>query len=282
MRAVLLLVVILSATSTPARAWGFDAHRFIVDRAIDLLPPAMRPFYQAHRRFIVEHTVDPDLWRLAGFEEERPRHYMDLDSYDTPPFTALPRDYERAVERYGLEMINREGTLPWRAVDMHERLTRSFADHPKGSRWALDNAQFFSAALAHYVADAHVPFHAVRNHDGQLTNQQGIHARFETDLFVRFRQEVRVSPSAARAIPDVRGFLFETLIASFEQAEPALKADLAARRRPGEYDRAYYRRFFDAARPVLERRLSAAITAVASVWRTAWESAGSPALVSVR
>jgi hypothetical protein len=282
MRAVLFIAVTVAATPAPALAWGFDAHRFIVDRAIDLLPPAVRPFYQAHRRFIVEHTIDPDLWRLAGFQEESPRHYMDLDSYAVYPFSTLPRDYDRAVERYGLAMLQREGTLPWRTVEMFDRLRRSFEDHPKGSRWALDNAQFFSAAVAHYVADGHVPFHAVRNHDGQLTNQQGIHSRFETDLFVRFRQQIRATPAPARVIDDVRGFMFETLVESFGHAEPALKADLEARRAPGLYDNAYYRRFFHAARPVLEQRLSGAITAVASVWLTAWERAGRPSLHAAR
>jgi hypothetical protein len=282
MRAGLLVVLVIAATPPPARAWGFEAHRFIVDRAIDLLPPAIRPFYQAHRRFIVEHTVDPDLWRLAGFEQEPPRHFMDLDAYAAFPFDSLPRDYDRAVERYGVDMLQREGVLPWRAVEIHERLRRAFEDHPKGSRRALDNAQFFSAVVAHYVADAHVPFHAVQNHDGQLTNQQGIHARFETDLFMRFRHEIRVSPSPPRTVADVRGLMFETLIESFGHAETVLKADLAARRSPGDYDRAYYRRFFNAVRPLLEQRMSAAITAIAAVWQTAWEGAGRPSISTVR
>jgi hypothetical protein len=83
-------------------------------------------------------------------------------------------------------------------------------------------------------------------------------------------------------IGDVRGFMFETLVESFEHAEPALKADLQARLAPGQYDNAYYRRFFTAARPVLERRLSSAISAVASIWRTAWEGAGSPSISTAR
>jgi hypothetical protein len=76
--------------------------------------------------------------------------------------------------------------------------------------------------------------------------------------------------------------MFDTLIESFEQADAALKADLAARRAPGQYDRAYYRRFFDGVRPLLERRLSTAISAVASVWVTAWENAGRPPVSTVR
>ena len=31
----------------PAAAWGFDVHRFITARAIALLPPEIRPFFEA-------------------------------------------------------------------------------------------------------------------------------------------------------------------------------------------------------------------------------------------
>ena len=77
------LLVLWSAAS--ARAWSFDVHRFITDRAIDLLPSEIRPFYQSSRAFIVEHSIDPDLWRSAGWAEEPPRHFLDLDAYGAPP-----------------------------------------------------------------------------------------------------------------------------------------------------------------------------------------------------
>ena len=69
---------------------------------------------------------------------------------------------------------------------------------------------------------------------------------------------------------------------SFEHAEPALKADLEARRGAADYDSGYDRRFFTAVRPVLERRLSRAISAVASVWQSAWEAAGCYAFPAAR
>ena len=62
-------------------AWGFEAHRLIADRAIDLLPAAIRPFFVKHRAFIAEHAIDPDLWRTAGWTEEPPQHFLDLDAF---------------------------------------------------------------------------------------------------------------------------------------------------------------------------------------------------------
>ena len=39
-----------------------------------------------------------------------------------------------------------------------------------------------SADLGHYVSYAHVPLHTTENYNGQLTNQKGIHAFWESRL----------------------------------------------------------------------------------------------------
>src|ERR1700674_1378624 len=91
---VALLVLLVPS---PAAAWGFETHKFIVSRAIDILPEAIRPFFQANRVFVVEHVIDPDLWRTAGFTDEPPRHFVDIDAYGKYPFNDLPRDYDAAL-----------------------------------------------------------------------------------------------------------------------------------------------------------------------------------------
>src|SRR4029079_19301047 len=85
---------------TPAQAWGFETHKFIVSRAIDILPMEIRPFFQANRVFVVEHCIDPDLWRTVGFTDEPPRHFVDMDAYGKYPFMELPRDYDAAVAKF--------------------------------------------------------------------------------------------------------------------------------------------------------------------------------------
>jgi hypothetical protein len=42
------LVVSMLVPST-AHAWGSNAHRYIMRRAIDLLPASIKPFFEAHR-----------------------------------------------------------------------------------------------------------------------------------------------------------------------------------------------------------------------------------------
>lgn len=277
-----IAVVVLAAAAAlvcPARAsaWGLEVHRFITARAIDLLPDAIRPFYERSRGFVAEHSIDPDLWRAAGFEEEPPRHFLDLDAYGPYPFRALPRDYREAVARHGEATVKKNGTLPWRVVEMQERLANSFREvRDRPSPWAFEQVKFFSAVLAHYVADAHVPLHAVVNYDGQLTGQRGVHGRFETELFLRYRDRLRLEPVRLQPVRDPSGFIFDTLLDGFLKAAPLLEADRRAIGQGEVYDDAYFDRFFRDVRPMLEEQLSRAAAAVAAVIDGAWEAAGRP------
>jgi hypothetical protein len=275
----LLALAAVGIPPAPAGAWGLDIHRFITGQAIGLLPDAIRPFFERHRAFVVEHSVDPDFWRTAGFEEEAPRHFLDLDAYGPYPFEALPRDYQQAVARHGEATVKKYGTLPWRVAEMQSRLVNAFREvHNRPSPWAVEQVKFFSAVLAHYVADAHVPLHAVVNYDGQLTGQHGVHGRFETELFLRYRDRLRLEPAARPAVRDPSGFLFDTLLDSFKKAAPVLEADRRAIAGGEVYDDAYFDRFFRDVRPILEEQMSKAMAGIAAVIVGAWEEAGRPPL----
>lgn len=277
--AVVVVVALVVVGAPRPEAWGFDVHRFITDRAIDLLPDAIRPFYQKHRAFIVERSIDPDLWRTAGWDEETPRHFVDLDAYGRPPFGDLPRDYDRAVEKYGAEFVQRNGTLPWRTGEIYGQLRRNFELQKRGGTgYGLENIKFLSAVLAHYVEDGHVPLHAVLNYDGQLTGQHGIHNRWESELVARHRGGLQLAPPPVVAISDIRAYMFDVLQASFPHAEAVLLADKTAIAGRDEYDDAYFASLYRDTRPILEQRLSAAITGVASAIGGAWEAGGKPAL----
>jgi hypothetical protein len=55
----------------------------------------------------------------------------------------------------------------------------AFRDYERRGAFGQIDIIHFSALLGHYVSDAIQPFHGVINYDGQLTKQNGIHARFE-------------------------------------------------------------------------------------------------------
>ena len=274
------LCLLLFLAPQPAEAWGFEAHRFIMERAIALLPDALRPFFERHRATLVERSIDPDLWIAAGFEEEAPNHFLDLDweGYGAYPHKDLPRDFNEAVAKFGRKRVLENGTVPWRAEEFFGNLRRSFEAYGRRGAFGRHDIVLFSAALAHYVSDAHVPFHAVLNYDGQLTNQHGIHARFEAMLFERYRDRLTIAPKPARAIVNPRDFVFDVIVEGTRLVPPILASDLQAIGTRQVYDDEYYESFFRANRAVMERRLSEAIIGVAAVIAGAWEAAGKPAV----
>jgi hypothetical protein len=267
--------------SGDARAWGFDAHKFVMDRAIALLPAELRPMFEAGRSTLVERSIDPDTWQNAGYDDlESPHHFLDLDweGYGPYPFRDLPRDYTAAVEKFGKARIDQNGTLPWRVEEMYGNLRRAFEAYARRGGFGRNDIMHFSAWLTHYVSDAHVPFHAVLNYDGQLTAQNGIHARFESFLFERYRTQLTIAPTPMAPIAKPRDFIFETAVTGTQLVPPILKSDLNAIGTRDVYDDAYYAEFFKANRAVLERRVNESIAASAAMIAGAWEAAGKPAL----
>ena len=270
-------LAIAAADPMPARAWGFSGHKFITDRAIDLLPSELRPFFQRYRTTIVEHSIDPDTYRTMGFTDEPPRHFVDMDAYGAFPFKDLPHDYKEAVDKRGADFVVKNGTVPWRAEEIYNQLRDAFKQLPTAP-YARDNVKLFSAVLAHYVGDSFQPLHACLNYDGQLTNQQGIHSRFESELFERYETKLRINPGPVATIPNAREFVFATLGDSFQQVEAVLAADRDAVKGRTEYDDGYFSVLFEKAGPVMEQRMSGAVTAIASLITSAWTDAGKPAL----
>jgi hypothetical protein len=278
-RVVAVAVLLLLVWSPPAHAWGFEAHKFIMERAIALLPPELRPLFEQHRATLIERSIDPDTWRTAGFAyEEDSNHFLDLDwqGFGPYPFNGLPRDYTAAIAKFGRNRLRESGTLPWRLEEIYGTVRRAFEDYGRRGAFGQNDIVFFSAWMTHYVSDAHVPFHAVINHDGQLSGQNGIHARFESTMFERFRDRLTIAPKAIAAISDPRDFAFTTLLQSNRLVPSILKADLEAIGSRDVYDDAYYAAFFAANRAVLEQRLNQAIAATAAMITGAWEAAGKP------
>lgn len=273
---VILLLALLPA---PAFAWGVVGHRLIMRRAIDLLPPELKPFFVAHRDEMVVRVIDPDLWRAAGWPEN-PNHFLDfgVSEYGKFPFTELPRDHGAALEKFGRVTLERNGLLPWRQGEMFGQLRRTFEGFRRSSPYGTSDAILFAAAMSHYVQDAHQPFHASDNYDGQITGQRGIHARFETSLVERFESRITLSPAAPTPIVNPRDFAFDVLLASYQLVDTILQADKQAVAGKETYDDEYYDKLFAGVKPVLERRLSEAITATAGLIMGAWEQAGRPAL----
>jgi hypothetical protein len=274
-----VLGVSVSLLPSSASAWGSNAHRDIMRRAIDLLPPEIKPFFVAHRDEIVFRAIDPDTWRTVGWEEEEQNHFVNFGAPELGRSgTDMPRDYTAALQKFGAMTLKRLGTMPWREAEMFGNLQRAFESLGKGNAWAVQDVVVFAAAASHYLQDGAQPLHSANNYDGQLTGQRGLHARFETELFERFESRLVLTPAPPTPFASPRDFAFDELLQSYQKVDALLKADKEAIGDKDLYDDAYFEAFFMKVKPLLEERLSAAITATASMIVSAWEQAGRPSL----
>ena len=282
MRVAAFLLAATVALPGSATAWGFEAHKFIVDRMVELLPPELKPLFEKRRAFIIERSVDPDLWRNVGWDAEPPNHFLDLDfeAFGPYPFEALPRDYSLAVQKFGRDVVHTQGLLPWRTAEFYGNLQREFEslNRQPAPGYAVDNIVLHAAVLAHYVSDGHVPLHAVVNYNGQVTGQEGLHSRWESELFDRNRTRLAIAPAAVKPVSNPRDFMFDVLLASNRAAANVLEADLKAADGREFYDDGYFDMFAKGTLPTLERRLNDSISAVAAMIIGAWEQAGKPAI----
>ncbi len=278
-----LIAVLVSIASvwapSSAHAWGFAGHRLIMERAIALLPPELKPFFEQHQAELLVRVTDPDTWREVGWEDS-PNHFVDfgVPAYGEYPFAALPRDLSAAIERFGAAVLNDNGRLPWREAEMYGSLRRAFDEFKRQAPYSVSNSVLHSAVASHYIQDAHQPFHATINYDGQQTGQNGIHSRFERDLIERYGSRLRLQPAPVQHISSIRDFSFDRLLESYQAVGAVLQADKDAIAGKDAYDDAYFEVFFQKVQPLLERQLSAAISATASMIVSAWEDAGRPTL----
>ncbi len=275
----LVVSVVTVLTPSSAFAWGFVGHRLIVRRAIELLPPELKPFYEHHRLEVEERITAPDLWRNVGSDDD-PNHFVDfgVPEYGSPPFLLLPREHGAALNKFGAAVLKKYGTLPWREEEMAGGLRRAFENVGRKSMFAISDVTLFTGFAAHYLQDAYQPFHATDNYDGQKTGNVDVHARFETELIQRFESRLQLTPGRPAPMPSARDAAFDALIASYGDVAKVLAADNLAKAGKDLYDDDYFEKFFVAVKPVLEERLSAAVTATASLIITAWERAGKPVM----
>ncbi len=268
--------------------WGFFGHKKINYLSVFLLPPQMLSFYKQHIEFLSDHSVDPDKRRYA-IPEEGPRHYIDIDHYGTYPYKELPHNYDSAVAKFGADSVNAYGIVPWWVQTMLRRLTTAFKEKNQIRILKL------SAEIGHYIADAHVPLHASHNHNGQFTNQNGIHGFWESRIpELLADKEFDFFIGKAEFIKNPGQFIWERVLESGAASDTVLRfeRDLTAaypsdakysfENRNGISIRTYSTGFTKAYNEkmlgMVERRMRQSIFAIASFWYTAWVNAGQPDL----
>ena len=291
----LLLLPLLFSPVSSARAWGFYGHRLLNRLAVYTLPPEMLPFFKANIDYLTNNATRPDSRRTV-VPTEAPRHFLDVDAYGDSALTrhgrGLPRAYADAVALVGGEdSLLRHGIVPWQIARMKGQLTAAFRDRD------TDNILRFSADLGHYVADACVPLHTTRNYNGQLTNQRGIHALWESrlpelnatgyDLLTGPAPYLEHPTEAAWAAVERAHAAVDSVFA----VERQLTAELTEDRKYGyeqrgrqtirtysrEFSQAYHQRL----NGQVERQLRYAARLIGAFWYTCWVDAGQPDLTEM-
>jgi len=252
-------------------AWGNNANKLIVNRAIDTLPADLRPFFDNSRAELLNHVNDPFV-TVARTPAERKNQFLFLEKYGRFPFELLPRSYKAAVAKFGKSKLESNGLLPWQIGVYSAKLT----DAMHAGKW--QDAKLYAAVLASYVAAAHDPFNTTDNVDGHLSAQNGINERFGTSLVDRYSSFFFMRPNDATFIADPTDHAFEACLSSHSWLETVLYADRDARRGLNSYTDEYYDHFYNQAGAVLIRQISDAATDVGSYWLTAWKNAGQPQL----
>jgi hypothetical protein len=269
--------------------WGFFAHRKINRLAVFTLPVEMSSFYKKNIQFVEDAAVNPDRRRYI-MPEEAPRHYIDLDNYGDSAAQALPRYWKDAVIKFGEDSLKARGVLPWNIYRVHLQLKDAFAVKDPGQILKL------SADLGHYVADAHVPLHTTKNYDGQLTNQTGIHAFWESRLPELFSHDYDFYTGKANYISNVQAVAWQAVLTANQSVDSVLRLEKQLSEKWGDkkfkfesrarqtikvFSEDYSKVYHQLLSGMVERQMRASILMTGSLWYTAWVDAGQPDLKSL-
>lgn len=268
------------------------------EQPFDTIPRDLSLAVMKYGRLIAVRGEDTILISIA--DTLRQKFYFKY-LYENPYDARVDIDADFSLDSLGIKINCQEchfgfenifvgyGVLPYFLESYYYRLVLAFQAVDK------DRILKISADLGHYIADAHVPLHTTENYNGQLTNQDGIHAFWESILPEFFADsEYDFMAGQAEYIYDKHQRIWDTVLESHTHlkillaAERELKSSYnedqiyCFRERSGstakmpcrEYAQAYHR----ALNGMVESRMRASIKTVADFWYSAWLDAGQPVL----
>ena len=188
---------------------------------------------------------------------------------------------------YLADSLSEHGIVPYHLQAMHRRLTNAFREKN------LEAILRISAEFGHYIGDACVPLHTTTNYNGQLTNQVGIHAFWESRIPELFAiNEFDMIVGTATYIEDPVDYYWDLVLGSHQEVGRVLSLEKELsmtypsdkqfcfedrmnqniRTQCTDYARAYHQSMDK----MVEDRFRVAVKAVGDAWYTAWIDAGQP------
>lgn len=272
-------------------SWGFLVHRTVNQLAVYQLPKGMQGFFYKNMDYVVKYSVRPDQ-RRNDDPTEATKHFIDLEAFGDSAAWKMPMDWESAVKKYNYDSLIKYGYVPYYVIIEQQRLTNAFKAGNK------DSILFYAADLAHYIGDAHVPLHTSINYDGQLTNQRGLHALWETvvpeivlpEYNLSSRHKAKYLKHSDKAIWEAVRSGFVLLNDVFEQEREATKLFTDATKyriqmRNGKevkyYTSEFAKEYSKRLGPTINQQLNRSASLVADFWYTCWVDAGRPDLEKI-
>lgn len=264
----------------------FDTSRLVVLNKVKFLVPYNVPdqdtnqYVQLNRyKFFIASAIftalrETDVPVIKG---------RDINHFFNKPIADSTASYQ------WIDSFSIHGILPYYLPAKYNQLVDAFRAKN------FENILRQAAEIGHYIGDAHVPLHTTSNYNGQLTNQLGLHAFWESripELFADKDYDYLVGK--AGYISDIETFGWNIVRNSHGLVDSVLKIESRLAQtfptdqqycfdeRLGVTTRlqceAYARAYQDAMKGMVEKRMREAILAVGSVWYSAWIDAGQPNL----
>lgn len=265
----ILMVILITLGS-----WGEKAHRKINSSCVNYFPKEISGL-KVWSAFLGDHASDADN-RKKTDKNEFVRHFIDMDIYDEFISThKITDDFNAACTKYGKAKVIKNGTLPWVTDSTYHALVQDF----KSRNW--QQAEVTAADLGHYVGDGFMPLHITANYNGQLSNQKGIHSRYEVTMIDKYIDPISFKTSRIRKVKNIQSTIFGYLYSNYNYIPFLLQADSKAYAQSGkQYNENYYQSLWQETSVFTIHLLQESSKTLASLIYTAWIEAGKPKIPS--
>lgn len=251
-------------------SWGEKAHRKINSSCVEYFPKELQQL-KVWAPILAEHGSDAD-FRKKNDKNEFVKHFIDIDIFDEfNTSNKIVEDFDALCNKYGKAMVIKNGTLPWVTDSTYKALVLNF----KHKNW--EQAVLTAADLGHYVGDGFMPLHITVNYNGQLSDQTGIHRRYEETMIDKYIDEISFKTSAINKVADVKSTIFRNLYNNHSYVSTLLQADSGAYGQAGlQYDETYYESLWKETSLFTTWLLQESSRTLASFIYSAWLEAGKP------
>ena len=251
-------------------SWGEKGHFKINSSASQFFPAKLNNF-RGWSEVLSAHGSDPDK-RKSIDPTEGIKHYIDIDAYDDfNNAHKIVEGRDEAFGKYGIDFIKKNGTLPWVTDSTYHVLVKEF----KAKEWS--KVLLTASDLGHYVGDGHMPLHLTLNYDGQLTEQKGIHNRYESKMFGLYADSIIVKRSRLHKVRDVSRYVFDYMYINYQYKDSLLNADKFAYKKANqEYNGLYYQTLWQKTKGFTNKMIESSSKSLAELIRQAWIEAGRP------